>query len=156
MGFYKLFKIFIWFQHTAARRRLAIGNGMYNRFIVSTHSRPKAAEILLVECSPIVGFNTQPPEGGCYVLIEAAYTMTVSTHSRPKAAAAAVKRYDGKCKVSTHSRPKAAASCAVGMSGLAGVSTHSRPKAAAPSGTAVTAETALFQHTAARRRLSLS
>ena len=64
------------------------------------------------------------------MLIEAAYTMTVSTHSRPKAAAAAVKRYDGKCKVSTHSRPKAAVVKKKRKIKNELVSTHSRPKAA--------------------------
>ena len=36
---------------------------------------------------PTIGFNTQPPEGGC-LLVEFLYIkFLVSTHSRPKAAA---------------------------------------------------------------------
>ena len=54
------------FQHTAARRRLAL---LYRpapaRLFVSTHSRPKAAGPVASEKphNP-KGFNTQPPEGG--------------------------------------------------------------------------------------------
>ena len=77
-----------WFQHTAARRRLAIAfdfpcmnpvfqhtaarrrlespqNLMYDGYVVSTHSRPKAAGVAMAaRQSAILGFNTQPPEGG--------------------------------------------------------------------------------------------
>ena len=56
----------IWFQHTAARRRLDLpGCFSYGDTIVSTHSRPKAAGkarqciFKATRC-----FNTQPPEGG--------------------------------------------------------------------------------------------
>ena len=54
------------FQHTAARRRLGeLSREMTTRYVVSTHSRPKAAGpnadlFRLLEMS----FNTQPPEGG--------------------------------------------------------------------------------------------
>ena len=59
------------FQHTAARRRLQ-QSIMLNVLIkaVSTHSRPKAAaanislKAFISSC-----FNTQPPEGGCYVVL---------------------------------------------------------------------------------------
>ena len=55
------------FQHTAARRRLPSGIG---------------ADI------GVVGFNTQPPEGGCFIPLHfCTSTHRVSTHSRPKAAA---------------------------------------------------------------------
>ena len=54
------------FQHTAARRRLALETKVYSGLVaVSTHSRPKAAGTRSVrwmgtrQC-----FNTQPPEGG--------------------------------------------------------------------------------------------
>ena len=77
------------FQHTAARRRLLPFNEDPVTFtIVSTHSRPKAAAIyfpFLLSFSNVsthsrpkaaattasksniatIGFNTQPPEGGC-------------------------------------------------------------------------------------------
>ena len=59
------------FQHTAARRRLEPEHGQTNeQFLVSTHSRPKAA-----------GF-----ERACSELMT-----DVSTHSRPKAAGASLK-----------------------------------------------------------------
>ena len=76
------------FQHTAARRRLAEqAVKPVFQFEVSTHSRPKAAGRMFNEplavfvfqhtaarrrldmriptlCSTVIGFNTQPPEGG--------------------------------------------------------------------------------------------
>ena len=55
----------LWFQHTAARRRL------------SENSGTDAA----ASC-----FNTQPPEGGCTDLGTKVSIKPVSTHSRPKAA----------------------------------------------------------------------
>ena len=74
------------FQHTAARRRLLIVVAFFPLANVSTHSRPKAADMLANELHHVglfqhtaarrrlglqtalilyaVGFNTQPPEGG--------------------------------------------------------------------------------------------
>ena len=75
------------FQHTAARRRLALKN------------RPEI---------PLFGFNTQPPEGGCPSSIRVPGRYIVSTHSRPKAAGGNSRRRLGRNHVSTHSRPKAA------------------------------------------------
>ena len=99
----------------------------------------------------------------------------VSTHSRPKAAAQVIKKYRNHYDVSTHSRPKAAAFVDCDQAKAYQVSTHSRPKAAAlplffspmlvgcfntqpPEGGCSSFCTevvkfALFQHTAARRRL---
>ena len=78
----------MWFQHTAARRRLVQHAKLSNlRFNVSTHSRPKAAGSAALFAAPVsavsthsrpkaagyvphhpyqtgIGFNTQPPEGG--------------------------------------------------------------------------------------------
>ena len=55
------------FQHTAARRRLHCPIcGRRRNQCVSTHSRPKAAASdLPCHWGEVVGFNTQPPEGGC-------------------------------------------------------------------------------------------
>ena len=79
----------LWFQHTAARRRLLNKTAKNGKvYAVSTHSRPKAAAIIrrdkitimlvsthsrpkaaaepqLVNASGAASFNTQPPEGGC-------------------------------------------------------------------------------------------
>ena len=54
------------FQHTAARRRLAILiMSCAHLYIVSTHSRPKAAgKTAWISRLTGYGFNTQPPEGG--------------------------------------------------------------------------------------------
>ena len=76
------------FQHTAARRRLEpiFASNRYS-FLVSTHSRPKAA-------------GTRQPFGY--------YAIYVSTHSRPKAAGSLQRVFRACRHVSTHSRPKAA------------------------------------------------
>ena len=60
-------KLYLMFQHTAARRRLLTATALIKRQKgVSTHSRPKAAALLGVSMEPEVeSFNTQPPEGGC-------------------------------------------------------------------------------------------
>ena len=55
-----------WFQHTAARRRLAQSPKLLDvNLRVSTHSRPKAAGTGYAppRYAPAC-FNTQPPEGG--------------------------------------------------------------------------------------------
>ena len=101
-----------WFQHTAARRRLLLyASCPSNDWLVSTHSRPKAA---------------------AKVRFEITGRLKVSTHSRPKAAASTSSQSElqdtfqhtaarrrllvarliqaEKIEVSTHSRPKAAAS----------------------------------------------
>ena len=55
------------FQHTAARRRLPLQKYLLVvAYLVSTHSRPKAAAYgILFRNDSDHGFNTQPPEGGC-------------------------------------------------------------------------------------------
>ena len=75
------------FQHTAARRRLMMMFFPATAERVSTHSRPKAAVIVFIDFRQREqSFNTQPPEGGCYVIPPIALGALVSTHSRPKAA----------------------------------------------------------------------
>ena len=125
----------MWFQHTAARRRLPDFNRQFDpitkfqhtaarrrlrtprppkRFAdsVSTHSRPKAAadhpsRRHLRHCC----FNTQPPEGGCRSSIPTAFAALLFQHTaarrrlRPN-----VIGISENLAVSTHSRPKAAAS----------------------------------------------
>ena len=54
---------------------------------VSTHSRPKAAGTAPKPFATVLlGFNTQPPEGGWSSLHIRRCRLPVSTHSRPKAA----------------------------------------------------------------------
>ena len=56
-------------------------------WLVSTHSRPKAAGRIFVPAAKIAdSFNTQPPEGGWKADRKTWIGMGVSTHSRPKAA----------------------------------------------------------------------
>ena len=54
------------------------------------------------------GFNTQPPEGGCFGQNLHCLTFRVSTRSRPKAAGPPVPECRAEIGVSTRSRPKAA------------------------------------------------
>ena len=79
---------YLWFQHTAARRRLLvfcdscchiervsthsrpkaaarIARFYISIYSVSTHSRPKAAALPYLPYILTASFNTQPPEGGC-------------------------------------------------------------------------------------------
>ncbi len=83
-------RIQCWFQHTAARRRLASSSKAFTAIEwVSTHSRPKAAGLTqTVRPIQLRGFNTQPPEGGWLVARIVLVDGIVSTHSRPKAAGA--------------------------------------------------------------------
>ena len=103
--------------------------------LVSTHSRPKAAGCLTVETNyrRVLGFNTQPPEGGWQVcvLLNAATASFQHTAARRRLGVlfyipiheasfqhtAARRRLESFCvkpvskfAVSTHSRPKAAGS----------------------------------------------
>ena len=81
------------FQLTAARRRLVESQRFqpWVGYLVSTHSRPKAA-----------GHN----------LADIFLAHVVSTHSRPKAAGLHLVKKAGRESVSTHSRPKAAGASA--------------------------------------------
>ena len=100
---------------------------------VSTHSHPKvAAESRESLTNDKLGFNTQPPEGGCFDIVFVDYIgIMVSTHSRAKAAASPYQRASKSLRVSTHSRAKAAADVGINIELLDIVSTHSRAEAAA-------------------------
>ena len=143
------------FQHTAARRRLALVSyeGL-SLATVSTHSRPKAAGCQNIKRDNIKkSFNTQPPEGGWKTFASMSHIKwlfqhtaarrrlglsssinsalgEVSTHSRPKAAGRQIEDNKLDDPVSTHSRPKAAGAYPDISLAAARVSTHSRPKAA--------------------------
>ena len=76
------------FQLTAARRRLELELGSdFDHKAVSTHSRPKAAGKLKVNCLtfPSVSTHSRPKAAGVLDYLTAD-NMGVSTHSRPKAA----------------------------------------------------------------------
>ena len=78
---------------------------------VSTHSRLKAAgsppTSVFLE---LLGFNTQPPEGGWVAEPRMSGLSRVSTHSRLKAAGKLKTKLLKNQLVSTHSRLKAAGS----------------------------------------------
>ena len=165
------------FQHTAARRRLAIELTSQDFSVnVSTHSRPKAAGIFMD--SPKIqywqfqhtaarrrlvrifqgsgyngGFNTQPPEGGwAQTSAEGSGSMTFQHTAARRRLAADRNHAAADRAVSTHSRPKAAGFSASSTTIRRPVSTHSRPKAAGHL-FHCSSQLPLFQHTAARRRL---
>ena len=104
--------------HSRPKAAAIIGVPTIPYKIVSTHSRPKAAAATKITLFSIfLSFNTQPPEGGCFVrgvcskyqyefqhtaarrrllppLILSVTFWTVSTHSRPKAAAPYIKKQE--------------------------------------------------------------
>ena len=120
------------FQHTAARRRLAVWDGSFKKAWTFQHTAARRRlDPALTRTFYYYCFNTQPPEGGwCSGLIRGLMYKSVSTHSRPKAAGGTASRWRSDEVVSTHSRPKAAGALRQ-QHGL----------------------TQQFQHTAARRRL---
>ena len=121
------------FQHTAARRRLVNDAAPAKaEFIVSTHSRPKAAGRR----------GNRPPR-----------LPLVSTHSRPKAAGNAMTPRAGHDEVSTHSRPKAAGFFGKTPS-IATQFQHTAARRRLGLALYMRRASNLFQHTAARRRLA--
>ena len=94
------------FQHTAARRRLAYFAMRFAcSYLVSTHSRPKAAgKCRLMKIRKAGSFNTQPPEGGWKNDRSGKRTLRVSTHSRPKAAGVLLP-FCRSCKTSFNTQP---------------------------------------------------
>ena len=75
------------FQHTAARRRLAAiakasaGTCLFQHTAARRRLEQDSGGLLRLE-----SFNTQPPEGGWCILRQMQHFIGVSTHSRPKAA----------------------------------------------------------------------
>ena len=128
---------------------------LFGILMVSTHSHPKvAASVFSGYLSNILGFNTQPPEGGCFyydfflrIVKKFQHTATrrwlpvpilnpslitfVSTHSHPKVAAWRSFSITFYYIVSTHSHPKVAAKLKKRKKIGSRVSTHSHPKVAA-------------------------
>ena len=79
-----------------------------------------------------LGFNTQPPEGGCSLILNDGDEIVMFQHTAARRRLPPIlSDIVPIIKVSTHSRPKAAANRTVGTGGTLQVSTHSRPKAAA-------------------------
>ena len=101
------------FQHTAARRRLLlISDKIPSPNKVSTHSRPKAAATNLYSLTLLpLGFNTQPPEGGCASELKNEIMQFYESFNTqpPEGGCRRAFNYTNTTPVSTHSRPKAAA-----------------------------------------------
>ena len=125
------------FQHTATRRwLLSYRRPLGGELGVSTHSHPKVAAPNERGCYILTnGFNTQPPEGGCWVRWHNGHIIRPFQHTAtrrwlPKAQSLGIKLI----YVSTHSHPKVAAN---------GIKKRSK-------------KCTKFQHTATRRWLQLT
>ena len=126
-------------------------------YIISTHSRPKAAGCRRpAKCpgrhdfntqppeggwiareqgnNPLHYFNTQPPEGGWFLAAHKCPMMFSFQHTAARRRLGRRACLEGFDKgISTHSRPKAAGAGQNLHRRTFGISTHSRPKAAGPS-----------------------
>ena len=147
---------------------------------VSTHSRPKAAGLVvcLVVCM-IISFNTQPPEGGwvgyfgialdsilfqhtaarrrlagAFLLIPP--VLRVSTHSRPKAAGRYPKSIQGQNPRFNTQPPEGGWDCDDAHCPTSCGFNTQPPEGGWLQPVAYRLGTGLFQHTAARRRLAIT
>ena len=121
------------FQHTAARRRLAVAATIKKTAKNGFNTQPPEGGWRRIRTPPSErrSFNTQPPEGGWRLLMAGALSIRLFQHT------AARRRLDMHGagsgwvgEVSTHSRPKAAGNTMIEKGKAGYVSTHSRPKAA--------------------------
>ena len=121
------------FQHTAARRRLL--------------------ETSSINADPVSGFNTQPPEGGCFIIALNLSRDKVFQHTaaRRRLLSDIEARIGSKAFQHTAARRRLPPEDTTTLY-LVTVSTHSRPKAAANIAP-IQYPIFVFQHTAARRRL---
>ena len=119
------------FQHTAARRRLAC-EILFRRHgaFVSTHSRPKAAELTMLRVASRTCFNTQPPEGGCTVIL-----------------------FSFSCGKCFNTQPPEGGWSMVGVSGIEKLFQHTAARRRLFFWSKEWRSYTQFQHTAARRRL---
>ena len=124
------------FQHTAARRRLALQIGFY--------------------AALFKGFNTQPPEGGWNRpgIWRAETTLFQHTAARRRLDEYGQKS-NQKCYVSTHSRPKAAGKKIASFHRQGSGFNTQPPEGGWSMGICPVVSAGKFQHTAARRRLEL-
>ena len=143
------------FQHTAARRRLAaIGAIPRVCVTVSTHSRPKAAGTT-VDRKDVqqICFNTQPPEGGWYQYRSTMGNISSFNTQPPEGGWGGDPTLKGGSRSFNTQPPEGGWMARAGKRRDRQVSTHSRPKAAGSAFSCLTISSAVFQHTAARRRL---
>ena len=107
-------------------------HNVLNNFVVSTHSRLKAAGPARRSTkSRPAGFNTQPPEGGWWTPFRQRRAAAGFNTQPPEGGWDKIRQCVAHLGVSTHSRLKAAGSSnAQKAAGYLGVSTHSRLKAA--------------------------
>ena len=152
---YALFSI-NWFQHTAARRRLETFfelfrlNGCFN-----TQPPEGGWNSIFINVNITKSFNTQPPEGG-WNSIFINVNITKSFNTQPPEGGwfvITLHTIDHQCFNTQPPEGGWPSKLRQGVAAL-GVSTHSRPKAAGLFNTLSLALYAMFQHTAARRRLA--
>ena len=85
------------FQHTATRRWLPSRSTQTTRTSLFQHTATRRwlPHPLAISCRYIVCFNTQPPEGGCIIVLAMMLPeVVVSTHSHPKVAAPYIKKQE--------------------------------------------------------------
>ena len=167
----------IWFQHTAARRRLDFRRWVrqHNKF-VSTHSRPKAAGLIsLIIVYPVrVSTHSRPKAAG--TAYQRQQTQVQFQHTAARRRLVAYKAIKDEDEVFQHTAARRRLGptfraclkdtpCFNTQPPEGGwpigclilyrqpVSTHSRPKAAGSKYSPSDLAAAMFQHTAARRRL---
>ena len=144
-----------WFQHTAARRRLAVTAELDDKGKLFQHTaaRRRLEKTGESNCCHMAFQHTAARRR-----LEAAKLSPEKNNQFQHTAAR--RRLDGSplvcleaVQVSTHSRPKAAGQGFHKLQIVRFVSTHSRPKAAGRMTSFLFSGVSLFQHTAARRRL---
>ena len=144
------------FQHTAARRRLESDYDLIHKGLMFQHTAARRRLVVFgVRMIKRLMFQHTAARRRLAWCVEATYQqLCVSTHSRPKAAGNFVIRPDGSAEcVSTHSRPKAAGNLPSSRA-LAAICFNTQP----PEGgwlriSSISFCVSMFQHTAARRRL---
>ena len=129
-----LCRCYMVFQHTATRRWLRILQQVFNVDIrVSTHSHPKVAadkdpEMIIA----VLGFNTQPPEGGCKVKAHIFLGDYSFNTQPPEGGCQVLKTVHKSLFVFQHTATRRWLQiCAAESWALVTVSTHSHPKVAA-------------------------
>ena len=143
------------FQHTAARRRLASCCATKARCKKVLFQHTAARRRLTPSPTPsypTYGFNTQPPEGGCYAGSKASSLKWVSTHSRPKAAEFSHRR-GFVVKQFQHTAARRRLGLVVGFAPRKSWFQHTAARRRLPQVLFFQTKRNRFQHTAARRRL---
>ena len=145
------------FQHTAARRRLGLADG--DLIEVTEAFQHTAARRRLGHTADtfaqLVGFNTQPPEGGWMSASTELDRYIVSTHSRPKAAGTAPAHPIQCWPLFQHTAARRRLDIKKDDTVTDALFQHTAARRRLASLQALFTQNCVFQHTAARRRLAM-